>query len=162
METLNNLVEELPGLLPAAAGTMEVAASAPVTSTPVQDKLPESPAEAAASTTTPSTPVQYPLPESPADNIYDTGNKHWLYLKCVEATVNMDCNITPLQFAQHMLKKLRAVEDMDDFDETEWDEGAFFNISSIRCLSDQLSRTGVLLSLSMWQEWQGNLLMTTA
>ena len=39
----------------------------------------------------------------------------------------MDCNITPLQFAQHMLKKLRAVEDMDDFDETEWDEGAFFS-----------------------------------
>ena len=26
-----------------------------------------------------------------------------------------------------MLKKLRAVEDMDDFDETEWDEGAFFS-----------------------------------
>ena len=74
----------------------------------------------------------------------------------------MDCNLTPLQFAQHMLKKLRAVEDMDDFDETEWDEGAFFNISSIRCLSDQLSITGVLLSLYMWQGWQENLLMTTA
>ena len=26
-----------------------------------------------------------------------------------------------------MLKKLRAVEDMDDFDETEWDEGGFFS-----------------------------------
>ena len=26
-----------------------------------------------------------------------------------------------------MLKKLHAVEDMDDFDETEWDEGAFFS-----------------------------------
>ena len=63
----------------------------------------------------------------------------------------MDCNLTPLQFSQHVLKKLRAVEDMDDFDETEWDEGAFFHISSIRKLSDQLLITGVLLSLDMWQ-----------
>ena len=41
-----------------------------------------------------------------------------------------------------MLNKLHAVEDMDDFDETEWDEGEFSHISSIMCLSDQLLRTG--------------------
>ena len=70
----------------------------------------------------------------PADNIYDTRNTHGLYLKCVEATVNMDCNITPLQFAQHVLKKLCAVEDMDDFDQTEWDEGAFFSYLSNKVL----------------------------
>ena len=39
----------------------------------------------------------------------------------------MDCNLTPLQFAQNVLKKLRAAEDMDYFDETEWDGGAFFS-----------------------------------
>ena len=124
---------------------MSVAASAPVPSTPVRDPLPESPEEAAASTTDTSTLVQDPLQESPAATRYDTGNTHWLYLKCVEAKVNMDFNLTPLQFTQHVPKKLRAVADMDDFDETEWDEGAFFHISSIRCLSYQLLRTGVLL-----------------
>ena len=41
--------------------------------------------------------------------------------------VKIDCNITPLQIDQHVLKKLRAVEDMDDFGESEWDEGAFFS-----------------------------------
>ena len=40
LETLNSLVKELPGLLPAAAGTMAVAASAYIPSTPVQDSLP--------------------------------------------------------------------------------------------------------------------------
>ena len=63
LETLNTIVEESLGLLPAAAGTMSVAASAPVPSTPVHDTLPESPAEAAASTLDPSIPVQDPLPE---------------------------------------------------------------------------------------------------
>ena len=106
---------------------MPVAASAPVPSSPVRDTLPESPSEAAASTPAPSNPVQDPLPDSPEATRSDTGNTHWLYLKCVEATVKMDCNLTPLQFAQHVLKKLRAVEDMDDFDETEWDEGGFFS-----------------------------------
>ena len=139
-----------------AADTTAVAASVPVTSTPVRDPLPESPAEADASTPAPSTPVQDPLPDSPAATISDTGNTHWLYLKYVEATVKMDFNLTPLQFAQHVIKKLCAVEDMDDFDETQWDEGTFFHIYSIRCLSDQLLRTGVSLSLAMWQGWQGN------
>ena len=79
-----------------------------------------------------STRVYDVLPYSPSATIYDNGNTHWLNLKFVEAAVKMDCNLTPLQFAQHVLKKLRAVEDMDDFYETEWDEGAFFYISSIR------------------------------
>ena len=83
-------------------------------------------------------------------------------MKFVEATVKIYFNLTLPQFAQHVLKKLRAVEDMNDFDKTDWDEGAFFRISPIRCLSDQLLRTGVLLSLAMWQGWQGNLLMTIA
>ena len=48
-------------------------------------------------------------------------------MKRVEATVKRYCNLTPLQFAQHVLKKLRAVEDMDNFDETDWDEGDFFS-----------------------------------
>ena len=39
----------------------------------------------------------------------------------------MDFNLTSLQFAQNVLKTLHAVEDMDDFDETEWDEGDFFS-----------------------------------
>ena len=126
LETLNTLVKESPGLLPAAAGTMAVATSDHVPSTPVRDPLPESPVEAAALTPAPSNSVQDPLPDSPTDTRYDTGNTHWLYLTCVEANVKMDCNLTPLQFSQHVLRKLRAVEDMDDFDETEWDEGEFF------------------------------------
>ena len=49
----------------------------------------------------------------------------------------MDCNLTPLQFAQHVLKKLRAVEDMDNFDETDWDEGDFFSYLSNKVLTRQ-------------------------
>ena len=123
----SNLVRDPRPESPAEVAASKVAAFATVTSTPVHDALPESPSEAAASTTAPSTPVQDPLPESPAATRSDTGNIHWLYLKCVEATVNMDCNLTTIQFAQYVLKKLHAVEDMDDFDETGWDEGAFFS-----------------------------------
>ena len=49
----------------------------------------------------------------------------------------MDCNINPLQFAHHVLKKLRAVEDMDNFDETDWDEGDFFSYLSNKVLTRQ-------------------------
>ena len=71
--------------------------------------------------------MQDPLPDSSEATRSDTENIHRLYLKCFEATVNMDFNLTSLQFAQNVLKTLHAVEDMDDFDETEWDEGDFFS-----------------------------------
>ena len=78
LETLNTLLEESPGLLPASTVTMEVADSAPFPSTPVRDPLPDSPAEAAVSTPDPSTPVQDPLPYSPAATRSYTGNTHWI------------------------------------------------------------------------------------